>query len=383
MRAETLALLRELVAFDTVSFRSNRALIEHVAARLGELDIFAEILPSERGDKANLWATIGPAVEGGVVLSGHSDVVPVDGQAWQTNPFELDVRDGCAYGRGTADMKGFIACAITAMERHHDAPLRRPLHLALSYDEEIGCLGAPRLLDWLARQTPRPALALIGEPTEMQVVNAHKGFLGARTEIAGVESHSGLAHQGVSAIMLAGQAIVLLQAIEAELGAEFRDDRFVPNRTSISVNRIGGGTAINILAARAWLEWDARIVPGVTGEEILHRFETRLEQQILAPARAQHTGVSAHTAVLAEVPALTEETDGIAETLVKQLLGLEHALVVAYGTEAGQYQRAGLSSVVIGPGSMLQGHRPNEFVSLAQLERCEDFLDGLVAALST
>jgi acetylornithine deacetylase len=380
-RPETLALLGELVAFDTVSSRSNRALIDHVATRLGTLGIRAEILPSEDGKKANLWSSIGPAVDGGVVLSGHSDVVPVDGQAWQSAPFSMVVRQGRAFGRGTADMKGFIACALTAMERHRDTPLRRPIYLALSYDEEIGCLGAPKLLDWLARQDRKPGLALIGEPTGMQVVNAHKGILVARTEIVGVEAHSSLAQQGVSAIMLAGQAIVLLQTMEAELGAEFLDDRFAPDHTSISVNRIVGGTATNILAARAWFEWGIRTVPAVAGEDVLDRFQSRLEREILAPARLRHPGVSAHTAVLADVPALAPEPRGKAEAMAMQLLGVDSASAVAYGAEAGQFQRAGLSTVIVGPGSIEQAHRADEFVSLDQLARCEAFLDGLAMTL--
>jgi acetylornithine deacetylase len=382
LRPETLALLGELVAFDTVSSRSNRALIDYVAARLESLGIHARILPTEDGKKANLWATIGPPVDAGVVLSGHSDVVPVDGQAWQSAPFVMEVRDGRAFGRGAADMKGFIACAITAMERHRNRSLRRPIHLAISYDEEIGCLGAPQLLEWLAAQAPKPALAVIGEPTGMQVVNAHKGFLGARTEILGVESHSGLAHQGVSAVMLAGQAIVLLHTLEAELRAQVRDERFTPVHASISANRIGGGTAVNILAARAWFEWDVRSIPGVSCEDVLERFQARLEREILTPVRLLHPGISARTTILAHVPALVPEPGGAAESLAKQLLGTDVAAAVAFGAEAGQFQRAGMSTVIVGPGSMDQGHLADEFVSLDQLARCEAFLDGLALTLS-
>ena len=188
------------------------------------------------------------STEGGIVLSGHADVVPVDGQVWQSDPFTMVARDDCVYGRGVADMKGFIACAIAAMERHRVAKLHRPIYLTLTYDEEVGCLGAPELLDWLGRQHLRPAVAVIGEPTSMQVVNAHKGILVARTEITGVEAHSSLAHEGTSAVELAAEAIVLLQTIEADMAERFRNDRFTPDHATISVNRIGGGTAMNILA---------------------------------------------------------------------------------------------------------------------------------------
>jgi acetylornithine deacetylase len=381
-RAETLTLLGELVAFDTVSSRSNRALINHVMIRLKNSGIEARILPSSSGDKANLWATIGPEIDGGIVWSGHSDVVPVDGQSWQTDPFDMSVREGRAYGRGTTDMKGFIACAITALERHRHAPLRRPIHLALSFDEEVGCLGAPELLGWLTRHGPRPSLALIGEPTEMQVVNSHKGFLGVRTEITGVAAHSGLSHQGVSAIGLAGRVIELLRDIESELSRRDRDDRFVPDHTTISVNRIGGGTAINILAGEAWLEWDVRTLPHVIGREVLSRFEQRLQEEILDPVRSRHATVGARSRVVAEVPSLAPEHNGSAEALAKRLLGVDCPAVVAFGTEAGQFQGAGMSVVVVGPGSMQQGHRPDEFVSLSQLARCEAFLDRVTLALT-
>lgn len=378
---QALALLADLIAFDTVSARSNRALIDHVAAYLDGIGIAAEILPSPAGDKANLWATIGPPIDGGVVLSGHSDVVPVEGQAWSTDPFAMEMRDGRAYGRGVADMKGFIACVLAAAPRFRDAGLSRPVHIALTYDEEVGCVGAPKLLDWLAAQHPRPSLAFIGEPTSMQVVNAHKGITVARTEITGVEAHSSLAHLGVSAIGLAGRAIVLLQTIEGELAAQAQDDRFAPPRATISVNRIGGGTAVNILAGRAWFEWDVRSIPGVDGPAVLARFEERLEREIIAPMRDRHPSVSATTTLAADAPALAPEADGAAEVLAKRLLDTNVSRAVAYAAEAGQFQGAGLSTVIVGPGSIEQAHTADEYVDLDQLAACEAFLARLADAL--
>ncbi|PTQ09985.1 acetylornithine deacetylase [Sphingomonas oleivorans] len=378
----TLALLADLIAFDTVSARSNRALIDHAAAWLATRGITAEVLPSEDGEKASLWATIGPHVDGGIVLSGHSDVVPVEGQDWSSDPFRLDIRDGRAFGRGVADMKGFIACALSAAARLNDAPLKRPIHVALTYDEEVGCIGAPKLLDWLSRQAPRPAIAFIGEPTSMQVVNAHKGIVVARTDIRGVEAHSSLAHQGVSAIGLAARAITLLQRIEAELAVQVRDARFEPDRTTISVNRIGGGTAANILAGHAWFEWDIRSIPGVDVPATLARFRQALEEEVIAPARALHPGVSAATLIVADAPALAPEEDGAAEALATRLLGTNRAVAVPYAAEAGQFQRAGLSTVIVGPGSIEQAHKADEYASLDQLARCEQFLDRLGAELS-
>lgn len=380
---ETLGLLADLIGFDSTSSRSNRPLIEHAAAYLASLGIEAQVVPSHDGAKASLWATIGPAIDGGLVLSGHSDVVPVEGQNWTSDPFAMDVREGRAYGRGTADMKGFIACALAAAPRFRDAGLQRPVHIALTYDEEIGCIGAPKLLDWLSRQRPTPAIALIGEPTSMSVVNAHKGALFMRTSFAGVEAHSSMSHLGVSAIELAAAAISLLKRIEGELAERHRDDRFEPSRSTISVNRIGGGTAVNILAGNAWLNWDLRFLPTVDPDAMVADFTARLESEIVAPARALHPSVSASVEVTAATPPLAPETEGAAETLAKRILGTNATQAVSYVTEAGQFQQAGLSSVVVGPGSIDQAHKADEFVALEQLARCEDFLARLAKALGS
>lgn len=378
----TLDLLGALIAFDSVSARSNLPLIDFVAARLSEWGIAAQILPSPDGQKASLWATIGPAVDGGVVLSGHSDVVPVEGQDWASDPFRLALRDGRAYGRGTADMKGFIACVLAAAPALRDVPLTRPVHIALTYDEEVGCIGAPQLLDWLGRQRPRPAMAFIGEPTGMQVVNAHKGILVARTEITGMEAHSSLAHLGVSAVGLAGRAIALLHAMETELGGTTRDERFEPARATLSVNRVGGGTAVNILAGQAWFEWDIRSIPAVDARALLDRFTARLDAEIIGPACQSHPAVKATTRIIANAPALAPEADGQAEALAKRLLSTNETKVVPYAAEAGQFQQAGLSTIIVGPGSIEQAHKADEFVALDQLARCEAFLTRLGTALA-
>jgi acetylornithine deacetylase len=354
---ETLALLGELIAFDSVSSRSNRALIDHAASYLEKHGIHAEVLPSPDGDKASLWATIGPAIDGGLVLSGHSDVVPVDGQDWASDPFYMEIRDGRAFGRGTADMKGFIACALAAAPRFRNAGLKRPIHIALTYDEEIGCVGAPKLLDWLSRQRPSPAMALIGEPTAMEVVNAHKGILVVRVTMTGVEAHSSLSHLGVSAIELAAAAVGLLKRIEVELAEAHRDERFEPPRATISINRIGGGTAMNILAGHAWFDWDLRSIPGVDPSAVLAEFEARLDAEVIAPARALHPAVAASIKVTAEAPPLAPESEGAAEILAKRILGTNAKRAVSYVAEAGQYQQAGLSSVIVGPGSIDQAHK--------------------------
>jgi acetylornithine deacetylase len=378
-----MALLADLIGFDSVSSRSNRALIEHAASYLASFGIDAQVLPSEDGEKASLWATIGPPIDGGLVLSGHSDVVPVEGQSWASDPFAMDIRDGRAFGRGSADMKGFIACALAAAPVFRDAGLQRPVHIALTYDEEVGCVGAPKLLAWLARQSPTPAMALIGEPTSMEVVNAHKGILVVRTEIAGVEAHSSLSHLGVSAIELASQAIVLLKQIERELAEAHRDERFEPPRATISVNRIGGGTAVNILAGHARFDWDLRNIPGVEPASVLAGFRQRLEAEVIAPVRAIHPAVSADHKVMADAPPLAPESEGAAEILAKRLLGTNATKAVSYVAEAGQYQQAGMSAVLVGPGSIEQAHKADEFIALDQLARCEDFLARLARALGS
>jgi acetylornithine deacetylase len=378
----TLGLLDRLIAFDTVSARSNRALIDFAADHLKALGIRAEVVPSADGAKASLWSMIGPAVDGGVVLSGHSDVVPVDGQAWTSDPFRLSLRDGRAFGRGTADMKGFIACALAAAEQLRDRGLKRPVHIALTFDEEVGCLGAPELIGWAAERRPRPSIVVVGEPTMMTVVNAHKGISVCRTHIHGVEAHSSLSHLGVSAIHLAAQAIGVLKRLEQDWAARVSDPRFEPSSTTVSVNRIEGGTAVNILAGEVWFDWDIRAVPGASPAELRQAFEAALEAEVIAPARVRHAGVRAKTRLVADAPPLRPDPEGPGERLAMRLLGANDASVVPFAAEAGQYQGAGYSAVIVGPGSIEQAHKADEFVALDQLARCERFIDDLGAELS-
>jgi acetylornithine deacetylase len=379
---ETLAILTDLIGFDTVSARSNLDMIDHVAEYLRAYDVPADVIPSPDGRKASLWATVGPLVDGGLVLSGHSDVVPVEGQNWSSDPFQLTNRDGRVFGRGAADMKGFIACVLAAVPDFMALPLQRPIHIALTYDEEVGCQGAPKLLEWLEHQQPRPSMAIIGEPTSMNVVSAHKGILVARTEITGVEAHSSLAHLGISAISLAARAMGLLEMIEREVAAERQDAKFEPARTTMSVNRIAGGTAVNILAGHAWFEWDIRTVPGVDAHAILETFASRFEDGVIRPLRDKFPTIAVNTEIIADAPALAPEADGLAETLAMRLLGTNETCAVAFAAEAGQFQRAGLSTVIVGPGSIEQAHKADEYVELDQLARCDAFLRRLGSALA-
>ncbi len=369
--------LAELIAFDTVSSRPNLPLIDHVAGRLQTLGVDVDVIPGAEPGKASLWATFGPQQDGGIVLAGHSDVVPVTGQSWASDPFALSVRGARAFGRGACDMKGFIACVMASAPRLATMQLRRPIHLALTYDEEVGCVGAPHLLAWLAQRPTRPAIAFIGEPTSMQVVNAHKGIMVARTTIKGAEAHSSLKHLGVSAVELAGQAIVLLRRIGQELAENRSNAAFMPPHTTISVNQVIGGTAVNILAGEATLVWDARTIAGDSGSDIVSRFMERAEREIMAPWRAQFSGLSLHTDIIANAPALGAEEGGVAEALAKSLVGSNSASAVPYAAEAGQFQQAGLSAVIIGPGSIEQAHKADEYVDLDQLGDCYRFLSRL------
>lgn len=372
-----LATLEPLIGFATISSESNRPLIDHAAASLAAQGADVEIIPSPDGAKASLWATIGPKVDGGVVLAGHSDVVPIAGQDWTTPPFAMDVRDGRAYGRGTADMKGFIACALASAPKLLSLPLRKPVHIALTYDEEVGCIGAPHLLRWVGERAVRPAIAFIGEPTLMQVVNAHKGITVARTTLRGVEAHSSLAHLGVSAVGLAARCIALLMDLEAELAATRTNPDFLPAHTTISANTIQGGTAVNILAGETVFEWNIRPIPGDDARAIIARFEAEAEARILGPLRDRFPDIALITEIVANAPALVPEAEGRAESLAKQLARTNAAIAVPYAAEAGQFQNAGLSAVIIGPGSIEQAHKADEWVALDQLEACAAFIERL------
>jgi acetylornithine deacetylase len=369
--------LAELVGFDTTSRASNLAFIDHVEAFLEDQGARCARSYSDDGSKANLHAVLGPEVDGGVVLSGHSDVVPVDGQAWTSDPFTLTEREGRLYGRGASDMKGFIACALSAAPAFAQAPLKRPVHFALSYDEEVGCLGAPRMIAEMAGKHPRPSAVIVGEPTMMQVVTGHKGLYSVRVEVHGKEAHSSLVESGVcaatAAITLMNQLVEEAEALKA---AAPTDSPFDPPYGTLTIGRFEGGTAINILARHAWFEALMRPAPWDDGPGLGRRLMDRaraLEAELRRRAREARVEVL----VMSDVPPLRPETDGEAEQLARQLTGDNASRVVAYGTEGGQFQEAGFSTVVCGPGSIDQAHQPDEFVAIDQLALCDAFLDKL------
>ena len=376
-------ILAKLVAFDTTSRASNLALIQFVEAELAKLGLTGRRVPNEDGTKANLYATIGPMAEGGVILSGHTDVVPVDGQAWSSDPFTLTPRDGRLYGRGTCDMKGFLALALAAAPELAKAPLARPVHLAFSYDEEVGCLGAPSMIEALARELPRPRAVIVGEPTNMEAVRGHKGISVYTVTVTGREAHSSLTHLGVSAVM----AAVKLMSLLADLSERLERDAdpaspFSPRGASLTIGLVGGGTAVNILARECRFSFDLRCPPGLDPEALLKDFfaaARALDGEL--KARAPEAGVRIERR--SATPALAPESDGDAEILARLLAGDNGpGRVVSYAAEAGQFQGAGFSTVICGPGSIDQAHQPNEYVELSQMQRGAQFMGRLIESMT-
>ncbi|AWJ82081.1 acetylornithine deacetylase (plasmid) [Azospirillum sp. TSH58] len=375
-------MIARLVGFDTVSRRSNMALIDWVRDYLAGYGVESRLVPSPDGAKANLFATIGPMTEGGVVLSAHTDVVPVDGQPWDTDPFTLVERDGRLYGRGTADMKSFPAVALALLPEILEAGLKRPLHLALSYDEEVGCIGAPAMIARIAGELPRPSAVIVGEPTSMGVVLAHKGCYVLRTTITGHEVHSSQIDRGVSAVMTAARLVNLVGDMAAE-NAAAADPAcgFDPPFTTLQVGTIEGGTAANITARHCSFVWDIRPLPGDDWTRYRDRFEAECAR-LRAVMRRISPDCDIRTEQLAGVPGLAPEPDGPAAQLCHALTGRNDTGMVSFAAEAGQFQEAGLSTVLCGPGSIDQAHQPNEYIDVAQVTACEGFLRDLVRRLA-
>ncbi len=372
---------KALIAFDTTSRLSNLALIDVAQGLIEKAGGRCRRTHDASGTKANLFATFGPDSDGGIVLSGHTDVVPVDGQDWSSDPFDAVVRDGRLYGRGACDMKGFIAVALALLPDIAAARLARPLHLALSYDEEIGCIGVTGLLDDLRREGIKPALAIIGEPTLMKIVGAHKGGAKLVTTCCGREGHSSAPEKGANAVMMAGEFVAMLDSVWGELRAD-ADPRFDPPHSTVQANVIEGGTAVNILARQADVTWEYRCLPDRDPKRILERVERRALEDILPKYRARAAEADFRTRLHAAYPGLKMDEESPAVALARELTGANLVEAVAYGTEAGHFQSYGIPAVVCGPGSIEQAHRPDEFVALSELEACETFLRKVIAKVS-
>jgi acetylornithine deacetylase len=376
--------LERLVAFATVSRDSNLELIRFVESVLDAHEVPHWRIESDDAGKANLLARIGPAVEGGVVLSGHTDVVPVDGQPWSTDPFSLvDKGDGRLYGRGTSDMKGFIACALAQLPNWVRLELTRPIFLAFSYDEEVGCLGAPRMIERLLADHPRPAAVIVGEPTMMHPVVAHKGATNLRTTVTGRASHSSQVEQGVSAIHVAARLVTRLEDIMGDLRAEGRvDEAFNVVHSSLHVGRIQGGTAINIMARECSFDWEIRHLPSDRFDDLLARVEATATELEAAMQRRAPEATIVTQALNTTVPSLADDNNAEVLSLCQDLMGERPAGAVAYATEAGQFQREGLPTVICGPGSIGQAHQPDEYLAIEQLEQGCRFMQALGERMS-
>lgn len=374
-------ILRDLIAFDTTSRNSNLPLIDYVAGYLSDRGAAPRIIPSEDGAKANLFCTVGPDIAGGVVLSGHSDVVPVDGQDWSTDPFRLTEQDGKLFGRGSADMKGFIACALAQIPRFIDMDLPRPIHLAFSYDEEVGCLGVGRMIDVILSELPRPAAVIVGEPTGMQIASAHKGICAMTTTIRGREAHSSRPQDGVNAIGAAAALVSYLYRLCDELAATDRDDRFEPPYTTFNAGKISGGDAINIVARECLLNWEFRPIPGADPEAIAARVDRWVETELLPRMQATDPACAVDTVREFIVPPFDAPDGSVAEAIAREASGLNSTGAIAFVTEASLFASAGVPAIVCGPGDIAQAHQPDEFIEKSQIADCLKFLDR-VAELS-
>lgn len=376
-------LLETLVSFPTVSRDSNLPLVDWVEGYLTSHGITCHRQYDTGGDKASLFAHVGPNVDGGVVLSGHTDVVPVDGQPWDTDPFEVVEQNGRLYGRGTCDMKGFDALAIWVLVEASYQDLKRPVQLALSYDEEIGCYGAPFMIEAMQGVVPKASAVVVGEPSMMKAVSGHKGTLSYKVHVRGFEVHSSIMHRGVNAIMYGAKLIDWANQMNAENAAKDplpAAAHFDPPYTTVHVGEIKGGTAHNITAKDCWFGLDLRVVPGDSEQEWHDRFHQKVaEIQAEMQAVVPETGITIKGGF--NVPALVPEEAGEAEALVRRLTGDNSSNYVSYATEGGQFQQAGYSAVICGPGDIAQAHQPNEYLEISQLDAGQDFMRALLAEL--
>ena len=377
-------ILNRLVAFPTVSRDSNLQLVDWVEDYLGSWGVTAHRVYNNERTKAALFANIGPDLAGGVILSGHSDVVPVDGQNWSSDPWVVTERRGRLFGRGTCDMKGFDALSLAMVPLATAGNLKRPLQIALSYDEEVGCTGAPPMIDKMVKVLPKAAVVLVGEPSMMRVVTGHKSSIGLQGQVRGYEVHSSTMHRGVNAIMSAArlidwanqQNVISFSRVPSPVAALFD-----PPCTTVHVGMISGGTAQNITAGRCSFGVDFRTVPGENPADWVAAFRARMaEVQADMQAIRPETGITATEKFF--VPALIPEANGAAEGLTRRITGDNARHVVSYGTEAGQFQAAGYSAIVCGPGDIAQAHQADEFITVAQFQAGEAFLRRVVAELA-
>ncbi|GJM03209.1 MAG: acetylornithine deacetylase [Rhodomicrobium sp.] len=375
--ADIETILEALIGFDTTSHKSNLALIDYIKGLLDGWGVPYELVPDESLAKASLFARIGPIAEGGIGLSGHTDVVPVTGQNWATDPFKLTSKGTRLYGRGTTDMKGFLACMLAAVPGFLASELKRPIYLIFSYDEEIGCTGVRPLIEELGTRLPMPELVLVGEPTNCQVVEAHKSITSFVTTVTGFETHSSVHHLGVSSIEVAAKLINFLTDYQVELARTQNDPRFDPAYSTVHVGRVTGGTARNIVAKTTDFLWEVRALPGYDGLEVAGALNKFAAQELLPSMRAIAPSTDIETIVKGAVPGLAAGPEAI--RLGMKLANQNMAHVVSYGTEAGLFNEAGAASVICGPGNISEAHKPDEFIERDELEKCMAVLERVAA----
>ncbi|MEP1766773.1 MAG: acetylornithine deacetylase [Sulfitobacter sp.] len=375
---ETKRILSDLIAFPTVSVDSNLEMIAYLANRLEDCGAQVDVLTDETGRKANLFATLGPQRDGGIVLSGHSDVVPVTDQDWATDPFQMVERDGLIFGRGACDMKGFIA-ATMAMAPHFAQQVQdRPLHFAFTYDEETGCIGAGHLIKELAERSIKPSLAIIGEPTNMRVVEGHKGCYEYSTHFQGLEGHGSTPDLGVNAVEFATRYVTRLLDLRDQLKRMApNDNRFEPPWTTVNIGALKGGHVHNVIAPKATVDWEMRPIQSSDADFVKEALKTYCDEVLLPSMRSIYPDASIETEVIGEVRGLMPTNKNEALTLVSELTGANGADVVSFGTEAGLFQALGMDVVVCGPGSIEQAHKADEFIAIDQLTQCIKMLERL------
>ena len=383
IRPETRAMIERLIAFDTTSRNSNLELIHYVRDYLAELGVQSELVHGDEGRKANLYATLGPTDRPGIALSGHTDVVPIDNQDWTRDPWKVSEHDGRLFGRGTCDMKSFVAVALAHAPRFLEAGLTTPVHLCLSYDEEVGCKGVRPLLEFLASRPIRPAMCVVGEPTEMKVITGHKGKTSIRCHVRGKEAHSSLAPQGVNAVNAAARVVGHLADMAARKAAEgpFDEDFDVPY-TTVHTGTIEGGTQLNIVPGHCRFEFEFRFLPQDDPQALLAEVQRYAEREVQPAMQAVDPATGFDWEQIAGFPGLDLAPDAEVIELAKSLSGGNATGKVAFGTEAGLFDAGGIPAVVCGPGSIDQAHKPDEFIALEQVALCERFMQRLEDRLS-
>ena len=380
---DAIAILERLVGYKTISALTNLDIISYIENYLKDHGIEAHLSYDDSGERANIHAMIGPSVSGGVVLNGHTDVVPVEGQVWSSDPFVLKQHNGRLQGRGSVDMKGFLACMLAAVPMWKQKPLQRPIHISMCYDEEIGGFGAPVLVENIGKTVPKPAIAIVGEPTGMQIVTGHKGGNEMRTEITGLEAHSSDPRKGVSAIYYATAFISYLYGLAEEYkNAPHTDSPYDPPYTTLSVGTIHGGAATNIIAGHCDFDWEFRLLPGEDGDKLLKQITDYAMNDLLPQMRQHYPQADIKIITQAEVPGLDHKSADLAARLISDITGLNSSGVVSFATDAGHFCNADISTVVFGPGSINQAHKPDEYIEISQIEACMTFFNKLGDHLS-